>query len=320
MLRRDRHDIVHTQNSKAGVIGRLAATLAGTPVILHTVHDFAFRGAKNRLLAWLLRSIEKYFARMCDVLLFVSQTEQSYAITNHIAPESKTLVVGQGVDLEEFCEGRLPRDVRAVVSRTYGLNPAAPIVGSVARLVPHKGHDCLLRAAAILLKDLPDTQFLIAGGGPEQRPLEELAEKLGIRESIRFTGFLPSREEVLSIFSSLDLFVLPTRKEGFGVVFVEAMASGLPVVAFDIAPVNTIVKHNETGILVPEEDAQALCDGLKHILAHIDIRKSMGMAGRQRAFAEFDLRRPLVRIVDEFDRLSLEQESRNRIAERSLAS
>ncbi len=320
MLRRDGYDIVHTQNSKAGIIGRLAARLAGTPVIIHTAHDFAFRRAGNKFLDWLLRVIEKWAAGLCDVLLFVSDTERSHAIANRIAPESKLITVGQGVELGEFREGSRSPNVRSEVCRTYGLDPAAPIVGTVARLIPHKGHECLLRAASLLLQELPSVQFLIAGGGPEQKSLDALAEQLGISKSVTFTGFLPQREDVLAIFSAIDVFALPTKKEGFGVVFVEAMASVLPVVACDIAPVNTIVKQGETGILVPEDDAEGFAGALKRILEDADLRESMAAAGRTRAFSLFDVDQSLLHTVNLFDRLSSTHEPSSPIAERFFAS
>lgn len=320
MLRRDRYDVVHTQNSKAGIIGRLAARLAGIPVIIHTAHDFAFRRARNRLFARLLRWIEKKAAGLCDVLLFVSDTERSHAIAHHIAPESKLITVGQGIELGEFRETNASPDVRAKVCRAYGLNPAAPIVGTVARLIPDKGHSCLLRAASLLLQQLPSVQFLIAGGGPEQKALDALAKQLHISKSITFTGFLPQRKDVLDIFAAIDVFALPTKLEGFGVVFAEAMASALPVVACDIAPVNTIVKQGETGILVPEEDAEGFARALNRILVDADLRNTLAAAGRIRAFSLFDLDQALLRTVNLFDRLSAAYEPSGPVAERFLTS
>jgi glycosyltransferase involved in cell wall biosynthesis len=125
---------------------------------------------------------------------------------------------------------------------------------------------------------------------------------------------------VLAIFSAIDVFALPTKKEGFGVVFVEAMASVLPVVACDIAPVNTIVKQGETGILVPEDDAEGFAGALKRILEDADLRESMAAAGRTRAFSLFDVDQSLLRTVNLFDRLSSTHEPSSPIAERFFAS
>lgn len=316
MLRRGGYSVLHTQNSKAGVIGRLAAKFAGTPVLIHMSYDFKFRDERPTLRDRLLRRIERWSAGMCDVLLFICEAERARAIANRIAPEPKLVLVGHGVDLDEFRDGCLPQDGRSVVCRTYRLDPSAPIVGTVGRLIPHKGHECLLRAASLLLRQLPAVQFLIVGGGPERKRLEALAEQLGIARSVTFTGFLPMRENMFPIFSALDVFVLPTKKEGFGVVFVEAMASTLPVVACDIAPVNTIVKQGETGILVPPDDSEGFARALLRLLVNADLRKSMGAAGRLRAFALFDLHQALLRTVEVFDRLCSRYEPIGPVAER----
>lgn len=157
---------------------------------------------------------------------------------------------------------------------------AGPRVGSLARLTSQKGFDVLLRALALL----PDVTAVLVGDGPDRKSLEQLAEQLGLRDRLEVTGWLSDPRPLLS---TLEVFVLPSRYEGFPLSVVEAMLAALPVVASDVGSVREAVIHRETGLLVPPEDVDALVGALGELLADEALRRRLGERGRALALERF---------------------------------
>lgn len=166
-----------------------------------------------------------------------------------------------------------------------GDGPDPILVGFIGRLVPDKGGMHFLRAAARLVPEFPQVRFLLAGRGTEEANLKAAARELGIGERVRFLGF---REDVPEITAALDLSVLPSVDcDASSAVLKEAMAVGRPVVATSIGGAAEIVRHGETGLLVPPGDAVALADAIRQILSRPDRGRALGVRGRQRVRAEF---------------------------------
>jgi phosphatidylinositol alpha-1,6-mannosyltransferase len=250
-------------------------------------------------------AVERLASKCADMHLFVSDAELSKALRHRIAPESKLRLVGQGVDFGEYSPTAVSKAQREELLRTFGLDPRRPIVGTVARLVPHKGVDTFLRAAQAILKIEPNAQFLVVGGGGLSADLESLSRALGIRQSVTFTGFLTDQECMPAVFSIIDVFCLPTRKEGFGVVFAEAMAMAKPTVASDIAPVNAIVERDVTGFLAPPEEPKVFAESVLRLLGDPELRARFGIAGRERAHRLFSEGSMLDRVSAVFQELEL---------------
>ena len=164
--------------------------------------------------------------------------------------------------------------------------PSPWILLTVGRLVPRKGIDTVIQALPSLLAEFPDLRYVIAGEGPDRRRLEELAKELGVLGRIEFLGYVPD-DKLPEIYRSAHIFVMPTREEagasmeGFGIVFLEASASGLPVVAGRSGGAVEAVRDGETGLLVPPNDPGVLAQALLRLLRHPELRQQMGTTGRR---------------------------------------
>ncbi len=284
LIRRLRPDIVHTQTSKAGVVGRLAAWMAGVPVIIHTAHAFPFHPHLSATIRWVYIVIERWAAGLADLVMVDTESVRAEGLRHRIVHDpSKLVTVPMGIDLKKFSPSLVGFDS---LRRTLGVGQNDLIVGTVARLVHDKGLECFLRMAARIRAARSDVQFLIVGDGPLRPELERLVDTLGIRAKVIFTGH---RTDVPALMEAMDLFVLPTLREGFGVVFAEAMAMGKATVGSRIGPVAEVVENGVTGYLVAPEDPEQFAQRALELLADDGKRRAFGDAGRRRVeklFAE----------------------------------
>lgn len=304
LIRRGRFDIVHTQTSKAGFIGRVAAKLAGVPIVVHTAYDFYFRADMSAAMRAFYIVLEKLAGCFCDELLFISEAVREDAIKYSLKVPSQTVCVGMGIDLSRF-----PVDSMNLreLKEGFGLDFDGPVVGTIARLVPNKGIACFLKAAARVLDSWPQTRFLVVGDGPLREQLESLAEELNLVDSVVFMGFRKDPGDIPKLLAIMDVFVLPTLREGFGVVFAEAMAMAKPVVGSKIAPITEVVKGGETGILVPPDESELFAEAIISLLNDDAKRQEMGIAGRKRVEDLFDERQVFRRIEAEYQKLLLQK-------------
>lgn len=271
LMRRHRFDIVHTHNSKAGIVGRLAARLAGVPTVIHTVHGFAFHDAESPLRRSLFRAVERAAAHWCDGLIFISRPLEAWADREGIGRTVPHRVIYSGIDVAAFhaADG-------LEVRRQLGINPDAIVVGIVSKLWEGKGHEALLRAWQRVVERWtggPSPILLVVGEGPLQARLEGVAAELGISSSVIFLGF---RADIPAVTKALDISVLPSAFEGMGRVILEAMAAGKPVVASRVGGIPDLVLPDETGFLVQPNDADALLEPLERLLKNGSLRRSMG--------------------------------------------
>lgn len=296
-IREERFAIVHTQTTKAGFVGRLAAYLARAPVVIHTAHAFPFHpylpAMRRKLYAWM----ERVAAKWADLVMVDTDAVRLDGLYHRVAPPEKILTVPMGINLQRFSRQRTNP---AAVREEWGIPFDAPVVGSVARLVPDKGLECFLDAAARVAALNERVRFLIVGGGPLRPALEQQAQRLGIAERVIFAGV---RSDIPAQMAAMDLFVLPTLREGFGVVLAESMAMEVPVVASDIPAVLEVVADGETGILLPPGDPERFAVAILDLLGDETRRRAMGAAGRRRVELLFDERQIFARIEATYTRL-----------------
>ena len=213
--------------------------------------------------------LDAYSGRLADQIIAVSDHTREQLRDLYRFDESKLQTVPPGIDTERFSE-------------TPGSHPGVPDEGDsilvLSRLDPRKGIDKAIRAFAEL--DRPDATLLIAGTGRLESSLKELATELGVREDVEFLGFVPD-EELPELYSSVDLFVLPSEYEGFGIVFMEAMACGTPVVGTDVGGIPTAVADGETGYLVPRDGVDELADRMVYLLSEPGRYDAMATKSRE---------------------------------------
>jgi glycosyltransferase involved in cell wall biosynthesis len=260
LFRRERPAIVHTHTSKAGILGRWAAWLAGVPVIVHTPHGHVFWGyfgaAKTRLFILL----ERLSALITDRLIMLTDQERRDHMRFRIATEETFTTIHSGVDLEQFAASPGERDR---VRESLGIPDGAFVVGAVGRLTAVKGHRVLLDAAKEVIARRGEAVFVFLGAGELLEDLKRQAAQLGIAGSVRFAGWQPGAARIMGAF---DLFAFPSLNEGMGKALVEAMVLEKPVVASRIGGITDLVDDGISGFLVPPGDAQALADRILHIL------------------------------------------------------
>ena len=283
LFRREKPDIVHTHTAKAGFIGRLAAWLAGVPVIVHTFHGHVFHSYFGPLKTRLFVFIEKVLAHLTDRIITISQLQRQEILGYGIASPDKIVIISLGFDLEPFLTNdRLQGQLRAEL----GLDNKVKLVGIVARLTGVKNHSLFLEAAALVHERCDLIHFLIVGDGELRVELEQRAKNLGLSEVVSFLGW---RQDLPAIYADLNLVVLTSRNEGTPVTLIEAQASGCPVVATTVGGVPDIVIDKVTGYLVPPNDARVLAERMLTALRG-DSQK-LGQAGRQMVKDKFSVSR-----------------------------
>ncbi|MGW4891124.1 glycosyltransferase family 4 protein [Kitasatospora sp. NPDC004240] len=265
----------------AAPLGLMAPALrrAGAGRLLGMTHGHEAAWAQLPVARQLLRRI----GAGTDTLTYLGEYTRS-RIADAVGPEAAARMVQlpPGVDESTFH----PDSGGAELRRRLGLADR-PVVVCVSRLVPRKGQDTLIEAMPQILADVPDAVLLIVGGGPYRADLEKLAEARGVRGSVRFTGSVPW-EELPAHYGAGDVFAMPCRTrrggldvEGLGIVYLEASATGLPVVAGDSGGAPDAVLEGETGYVVPGGSAQAAAERIVRLLNDEELRRRMGEAGRR---------------------------------------
>lgn len=281
IIRRGGYEVVHTHNSKAGLLGRLAARAIGVPAVVHTVHGWAFEQAGNALARVIYRTIERGAARLAHHTILVSAALEASAVRAGLAGCEKRQVVYSGIDRAAFFAARRSRTLR----RSLGATEKTFLVGQVAKLWKGKGHDTLLAAFARLRRTRPNARLVLVGDGPLRSAIARQASCLGIEDHLFFTGH---REDIAAITAQLDVATLCSGYEGMGRVVVEAMAAGTPVVASRVGGITELIEEGRTGYLVPPGDDIGLADRLGRLAGDRSLRRRMGRCARLCVDERFD--------------------------------
>ena len=288
LLRNERVELVHTHQSKGGIIGRVAASLAGVPAV-HTAYDYASLDASSGLRRALYLWLERRTGRSASKLLFISESERQICLDHKIGRAEQLVTTGFGILQDDFDPSLVDAEERNRVRGSFGFSATNVVIGTVSRLVPRKGLDTFLRAAQITALGCPEARFLIVGGGPLQSDLRALAVTLKIDHLTTFTGFIEDQARIPGLYAAMDVFCSCTRREGYGAVCAEAGAMGKPCVGSDIAPVNEFVIDGVTGLLVPVDNAQGFADALLQLASDENLRSTLGDRARAEVRANCDL-------------------------------
>ena len=296
LVRRIRPHVVHTHTAKAGFLGRLAARLAGVPVVLHTYHGHVLSGYYGRFRSQGLRVMEWALARLSDRLIAVSDHVRDDLVSLGIAPPDRFVVVPLGLDLEPMFEAR---HHRGTLRLEFGLHTDMPLVGIVGRLFPIKNHDLFLEAAARVRLSIPEVRFVVVGDGPLRQRLEERAGQPDLAGRVFFTGW---RRDLSKIYADLDALVVSSINEGTPVSAIEAMAAGCAVVATRVGGLPDLIDDGRTGILVTPGNPAALAEAVAKQLT------DQTGSSRMRSAARTEVRERFMasRLVADLQRLYLD--------------
>jgi glycosyltransferase involved in cell wall biosynthesis len=275
LIFKEKPDIVHTHSSKAGILGRLAAKIAGVPYIVHTPHGHVFYGHFGILASKIFLWVERIFSKFTDRMVALTDGERNDYIKLSVCPPQRVFKIHSGVDLEQFMQ---PNGNRVEKKRSLGLDQNGTVIGFVGWLLPIKGPAYLLKAMAHIWPEHPAASLVMVGKGELDVDLRTQALKMNANGKVKFLGW---REDVHEIIPIFDLLVLPSLNEGMGRVLVEAMAAGKPVVASEVGGIPDLVKHGETGYLVRPADERALANGIKKLLNDPERAQQMGQRGKE---------------------------------------
>jgi glycosyltransferase involved in cell wall biosynthesis len=289
LFRRERPDLVHAHMPISGFLARVAAWWAGVPLIAYTGHGFWFnfpgslpRSAVGFAMEWLA-------ARVTGTFLTVSEAEARDARRLHI--HRGAVAIGNGRDPARF---RPDPAARRRVRAALGVADEQAVVLVVSRLVWHKGYPELAAAVQVVANATlwVAGERLASDRGPD---MAALLSGAGLGERLKLLGY---REDVPELMAAADIFVLPSRFEGLPMSVIEAMLTGLPVVAADVRGPAEQVAPEVTGLLVPPGDAPALAEALRRLVSDVSLRERMGKAGRRRAMERYDEAKVLARTLD----------------------
>lgn len=302
LLRALRPDVVDAHTPKGGLLGMLAARLAGTPVRVYHLHGLRYattRGATRALLV----ATERLAAALATEVLCVSRSVADQAVKDGVvAPGKVKVLLGGSINgVDAAGRFRPPADeaARRAAKAALGLPPGAPVVGFVGRLVREKGVPELLEAWRVLREEHADLRLVLVGPQEGHDPLPASARAaLAADPRIRCAGvdWEPARW-----YAAMDVVALPSWREGFPVVPLEAAAMALPVVATTVPGCVDAVVDGVTGALVPPRDPPALAAALRAYLADPGLRARHGAAGRARVLAEFEQRRLWEALAAEYE-------------------
>ncbi len=285
ILRLECPQIVHTHTAKAGFLGRLAARLAGVPVVVHTYHGHVLHGYYGPLKSWLLLQMERGLARITDRLVAVSVSVQEDLIAYRVAPAEKIGVIPLGLDLKPFFDCR---SLKGEFRSELGLDPGVRLVGILGRIFPIKNHRLFLESGARVAEQETNVRFVIVGDGILRSGTEKYAQELGIRPKVIFTGW---RRDLPRIYADLDVLVVSSNNEGTPVAAIEAMASGCPVVATRVGGLPDVVHDGETGYLVPSQQPEALATATLELIRNPQRAEQMGQRAQRSVKERFSVQR-----------------------------
>jgi glycosyltransferase involved in cell wall biosynthesis len=278
-IRAGGYDTAHTHLIHADLHGIIAAKRAGVAHIVSSRHnDDRFRYSLP------IRLLNRWLWQRIDQGIAISEWVRKFSIDVEGASADQITTVYYGLDPETV---RVGGGTRTILTAELGIPPSSTLVGTVCRLVPQKGVEYALRAFWHVAEAYPFAHFVVAGDGPQRRQLEDLAGSLGLTKRIHFLGW---RDDSHAVLAALDVVMVPSLWEGFGLVMLEAMAQRVPVIASQVSAIPEVVIDGETGILVEPGDVDSLTSALSLLLEDSYLVQEMGNNGRARLEDTFSLR------------------------------
>lgn len=298
LMRARRFDIVHTHTPVASLVGRLAATLARVPIIFYHMRGSLWESYHVSFLSQqTFTALEWFAARIfrTDHVFTLNQTDEMYLIQKHIITQRAVTCLhcgAGGVDTQRFDPERLSKN-KPMLQAQFGIEPSNFVIGFIGRMVREKGIFDLVQAFRKLVQLVPHAKLIYVGGVLESehdRSGFDLLKETVARDSLLsshviFTGF---RQDIPELLSLMNVLVLPSYREGFGMALAEASAMGKPVIATNTLGAREAIVPGENGFIVPIADIDALYTAMFRLAMNPELEKSMGRAARKIAVEQFD--------------------------------
>ena len=320
----ERFDIVHVHTPIAALIGRVAAWRRRVPIRIYTAHGFYFHDDMPPIKRTFHVGLERFGGLFDHYLMTQSEEDRQSAIRLGIAKPDAARTIGNGVDMTRFDPARFSDADRLAMRESLGIAPDAPVLGIIGRLVREKGYFELFQAVPRIAERVPDFRLVVIGSAlasdhdDSAAPLQAEVDRLGIRDRIVFTG---QRSDIPELLRAMDVYTLPSWREGMPRSVIEAMAMGLPAVVTDIRGCREEVVDGETGYIVPVRDPEVLADRCARLLADATERGRMGEAAQTRAremYSEQKVFKRQVEVYLELIRQRLPERAESEIAQLRL--
>jgi glycosyltransferase involved in cell wall biosynthesis len=294
--------IVHTHSSKAGVIGRVAAKIGRTPIIVHTVHGWSFHGHMRPWLRRIFILLEKLCARISDRIIVVAESDIAKGLDEGIGRLEQYQLIRSAIPLSRFN----PDNIDASATREeLGLPGDAPVLGNIGRFSPQKNPFDWVRVASLVRKVVPDCRFLLVGDGPLREEVEKRCREEGIFDHCIFTGL---RRDVPRMLGVMNVFLLTSLWEGLPRIIPQSMAMGLPIIANRADGTVEAIQHGKTGYLCEPGDVNQMAEYCVELLQNPALQKEQGKLARRIVHETFDLDLMIKEIEDLYDQLLTEKD------------
>ena len=288
LFRREQFDVLHVHTPVAALLGRVAARIAGIPLVVYTAHGFYFHDDMKATPKAIFTALERFGAKLTDLLFTVSEEDARTALAKNFIAKERLVAIGNGVNTKRFDPAQI--EGRERLRKEFGILDGAVAIGMVGRMVAEKGYGEFLDAAKIVVAQGFQACFIAVG---ERLPSDHAAgidtqlaaAKAALGERLILTGL---RSDIPDLLAAMDVFTLPSYREGMPITIIEAMLMAKPVVATNIRGSREEVVGGETGLLVPVRDAAALARAFVALIEDEPLRGRMGRAGRTRALALYD--------------------------------
>jgi glycosyltransferase involved in cell wall biosynthesis len=269
-------EIVHTHSGKAGILGRLAASRAGVPIIVHTIHGPSFGDFQGTIPNFVFTNAERLAATVTTHFVSVAQAMTRQYLAAGIGRPEQYSRIFSGFDLAPFLDARQDAELR----HRWQIDDNDIVIGKIARLFKLKGHDDLLTTAPAVLQQCPNVKFLLIGDGAWRERLQSRAKLLGLQKHFIFTGLVPP-DEIPRYLGIMDILVHLSRREGLPRALPQALAAGRPVIAYDCDGANEVCLPDQTGFLVRPGDLDSLAKEMVRLVRDPALRERMGTQGRE---------------------------------------
>ena len=290
-LKQEKFNIVHVHTPVAAILGRIAAKLAGVPIIIYTAHGFYFHGNMGTIKRNLFVLVEKIGGWLSDYIFTQSYEDYETAIAKKIISKDKILTIGNGVDISRFNTSNIVIPKSLDLRREFGIADDDVVVTIIGRVVREKGYLEWVNAAKIIADKHKNIKFIAVGDtlvsdrDGIKAELDAYINENRLENTIIFAG---SRSDIPEILSITDIFTLPSYREGMPRSLIEAMCMSKPAIATDIRGCREEVVEKVTGFLIPVKDPKALAEKLEDLIDSENLRREMGLAARKKAEKEFN--------------------------------
>ncbi len=301
-FRKEKFDILHVHTPVAGLIGRIAAKFSGIPFVIYTAHGFYFHDEMPLWKKYFFLKLEKFGGYFTDLLFTQSKEDEISAIKNKIITSKKLFTIGNGVNVEKFNPEKYKN--KSIIKKELNIPEKGFVIGIIGRLVKEKGYIEFLEMAIKLKNKYKNIYFLVIGERIKSDHNEEIEfyfqkAKKNLGVSLIRLGY---REDIPKLINIMDIFCLPSYREGMPRVIIEAMMMGKPVVATNIRGSREEVIDGITGFLVPTKDSLSLYNAIKKLILNEKYILELGKQGRVRARMFFSETRVITKQLNLIER------------------